>query len=769
MLYSFFFKTTFPFASFDHVGALSPSSRLGCLLMSDTEFFSRLDAVLVPLTKLCQHAINFNYRTVNYSGSLDGQAPLSSVGRPLTSSCDVMENESEQELGAMGDTLRRIAREECEGDVDGVAQWLEKLRQGRQIGEQCLGILQDLTSCLGSMRDVTRTVQEQSNSLSSNAAELIVRKARLEMVREELERMIEHFYHIDSLEREVDQATISVTSYRYPNLLQEMEEEMQFLMRNPLLLSTRPYMEKLSSAQRRAHQQLKDAIIASFCAAQIATTSAPAYQSAFRRYMKWDKEWDGVRRPLMTEPVDSLASLGNAPEDDPGSDCVAAESGVPALPLCGGADEVSVLYQMITRVLVEINEVFCTKLRENCSLRRMLEAHAPGSGLLDEDGDDLGGVDTFDAYREARVTIIGPLLRRWLEELCVVDAKGSSGDAHGTSRFVGRLVGLMKLALDQEVAVFGTVWLREDLIARFLPQLVSDISGEVYHVFRSHLLQVDELEELARTIEEIQRASSRQHNIAEIGGLLTKMLQDTQERLLFRTNLFLRHSIANCSLNREVALQFLAEDGPADGACIDSLKNCITLLQLLYPSLEFSVFSVFAEEAINCTVLQVQELSKIIAQQPIRHGAIKGNLCQLLHLLYLYQELSLIDENIIVVKKGIGLRLAQRRLEIVQSSRESKKDVDGEIKLCYERLSLMIFAEVSLPLTGIARKKPEEVEAAVQEARKRMSEQESLVALFIKDVTTQNNILRVVRARFDKVMEEAASVQQEANGDSGGK
>ncbi|EAN78030.1 hypothetical protein, conserved [Trypanosoma brucei brucei TREU927] len=717
-------------------------------MLTDAEFSRLLDISLAPLSKSFQHALPISYATGGPGVPLEGDPwcgrsfPSLSQRRSVSmgaasKGCDaVRRSVHEGDEIAAETVLRAVARTGCETAVEGLQQWLERARHGRQMGERCLRVLKGLVDCLDSMRGVTVAVQEQSNKLSSNASELMVRKARLEMVQEELQRMIKHFSHIDALVREVEQQTLSATSQRYSSILQEMEEEMQFLTCHPQFLSTKAYTTKLAAAYQQAYQCLKDAIIFSIRTAQNCTLSADVYRSIFYGNQQRHQEGQETVTPSVDTGSNPLVMLLQA--------------------VLGG--DMTSAHHLMAGMLASVDNVFCARLNEKASLRRLMEAHGGGRQPFEETNDD----DIFDTYRDARVLIIGPVLKNWLEMMCGTSG-GSVKEGNKTvPQFVGHLVGMMKLALEHEKEVFDGVWLREDFSARLFPQIVSDISGEEYHVFRSHLLQVDDLEVLAQTIEEIQRASAKQYSSAELSGLLTKMIQDTQERLVFRTSVFLRHSISQYTLTRDAAQQFLNHEASASDTYIPALTNCVTLLQLLYPSLEFPIFSVFAEEAINCTLLQVQELSKLVGQQAVEHAPLKGILCQLRHLLHLRDELSLIDENIIVVEKGIDLsKIALRRLEIVQSSRESKKDVESEIKLCTERAAQAILTAASSPLIGIARKAPGAVEPAVECARRLLADQEELLTIFITHASIRNAIMGPVRSRMDELLAEADTIRQQ--------
>ncbi|ORC93009.1 uncharacterized protein TM35_000023350 [Trypanosoma theileri] len=705
-------------------------------MLSDAEFTHRLDVALAPVTRSFQHAIPFYERMGDFGMTRTDSQVLAGSNTNTNNN----NNGMDREVAITDEALQCIARAECETSVEGLHQWLRRTQEGRQMGEECLNVLNSLSSCLASMRDVTGAVQEQSNHLSSNASALMVRKTKLEMVQEELQRMIRHFSRIEVLTHEAEQPTLSATSARYPSMLQEMEEEMQFLSRNAQFLSSKAYATKLAVAQQRAFQCLKDAIVESLSSAQTAAINSTVYREAFSTI----KQSTGID---VSTPISGGTTTSTVVEMEESPFDVNTSTPLPI----AGVNEISEIPKKASETLDRINTVFRNKLSEKASLRRMLEARG-GEGQPE---DEMHDGEILDVYRETRVAIVGPLLQNWLEAWC-----DDSNKKHQMTQLVTHLATLMKVALAREKEVFDDIWLREDFGARVFPQLVAGISDEVYHVFRSRLLQVDELEELAQSIEEIQRAIAKQDTIAELSGLFTKMIQDAQERLIFRTSVFLRQSIIRCTPSKAMVQGFCSNESIEEDIYIPALSNCVTLLRLLYPSLEFSVFSVFAEEAIHCTLMQVQELAKMMGQVRGEYSVLKGLMCQLRHLLHLREELSRIDENITVVEKRIDLsKIAQRRLEIVQSSRESKKDVESEIKHCCERIVQMLFTDVSTPLAGIARKKPEEIQIAVHTVEQKWSDQQKLLSVFIANASTREILLRPVRVRLDELLRETASIQ----------
>lgn len=331
---------------------------------------------------------------------------------------------------------------------------------------------------------------------------------------------------------------------------------------------------------------------------------------------------------------------------------------------------------------------------------------------------------------------------------------------------------LLEICLGAEKQVLDAVWVRGDFVNYVFPKLVSGLADELYHAFRSHLVRVDDLVELAQTVEHIQRVNLRQSSddgvVQELSRLWVRMIQDVQERMIFRTSVCLRVDVGRGHPTRQLVAQYTdvitAGAQLAEVPVVAGVRSAVRLLSLLYHTLEFSVFSVFAEEAVKTSLQLIKELGGMLAGQAaiapwaevVSYGA------QLMHLLYLRHELTRIDANITVVEKSLDLsKLArQRTFEIVQSSRESKTLVESEVQTCSTRLSQAVGQVVAAPLTGAARKSAAQVQAGLQDMVGLAAKGKYLMSLLVggQHQQTQVALCQAVDRRVAELTSEVAEM-----------
>lgn len=341
---------------------------------------------------------------------------------------------------------------------------------------------------------------------------------------------------------------------------------------------------------------------------------------------------------------------------------------------------------------------------------------------------------------------------------------------------------LLEVCFHEEKRVLDEVWLRPDFVSYVFPKLVGEITEVLYHAFRAHLVRVDDLEELAATVERIQVLNLRQANnpsvVEELSRLWVRMIQDVQERIIFRTSVCLRQDVGRGHPTKQLVAQYTAiitAGAMADqGALwIPGVQNAVYLLSLLYTTLEFSVFSVFAEEAVKTSLQLIKELGRMLSSQTsIAPWAEAMSLAaQLMHLLYVRNELTHIDANITVVEKSLDFaKLArQRKLEIVQSSKESKTTVEREVQACATRLSQCLCETVAKPMTGTRRMAASAVAAKMKEMEDVAAKGKYLVLLLIRPQhpPTQEALAQAVDRRVDELTHEVAEMHLSAEAGGG--
>ncbi|CBZ38619.1 hypothetical protein, conserved [Leishmania donovani] len=700
--------------------------------------------------------------------------------------------------------LHRSALRVVEEHVPDLLTWQARVQRGATQAGNCYQVLERVRSSVSAMQRVTESVQKQSDHLSHNASAMMVRKAKLELVRDALEQNLAHFTHIDDLCREAGNPFLKAGSARFSTLLQDIAKEMEFLCTNTQYKSAKPYAMKLAVAQQTVSATLKDAVRTSFRTMEAETLASPAFRAATQ-----------VLQEDSAIPSDSPLTRAST------SPSTVSMPATAAPPLQLRPHDVAGSFE---EFLAAVNDVFVKSGDSFTSLRRMAElrqggfgysgAEAFGEEMLTAGGRleaDPGMREVMNSYCEARVGVVVPLLRYWLTLWYYLDAQRNSqadakivgsvaaaaaavgakspadtgaarhqlsgvAEAHTLPQLAEHICGLLQRSLAAESDVLARLWLRDDIVSHLLPRLVPSIAEEVYYMFRSRLLCIDDVGELSRTVESIQRVSLLHNTGVQdsqvVSDLWVRMIQDTQERLVFRTSVYLRQTVSRCTPTREIASVYLrcgtdaytAEPAASTGDAaqtrmfyIPGVVHALKLLDWLYPTLEFSVFSVFAEEAVHHSLDLIRQLMRLMRQMDssdtLRDS--KAFLCQLAHLQHLQVTLSHVDANITVVEKHISLAaLRNRRLELEQSSRESKKEVEMDLLKCSEHLTTAMFALVTQPVSGAAKKSEAERIQLVSEMKGRAAGMERMIAFYVEHEETQQDLMHLLRERVAELAAE---------------
>ncbi|CCW60040.1 unnamed protein product [Phytomonas sp. EM1] len=500
--------------------------------------------------------------------------------------------------------------------------------------------------------------------------------------------------------------------------------------------------------------------------------------------------------------------------------------------------------------LRSINQLYLDSLNENALLRRMIETQKGFCYAGDQTfgGETLQRVETnfqlqeiLKAYQESRIELVSPLLQQCLKLCCHVDTTDASSlleetlqrltffetqpensvslstavphditkfnskmvdgrhtlaqnvSVYSLPRLVSYICVLLQVIIPLERDVLESLWMRDDFIAWLFPKMVSEMVDGLYRQFRSRLLRVDSITELCYTVEYIQKILTHQSmenpQLRELSELWVSMVQDTQERIVFRAGDCLRKEIACDPPTKELAKRYalageeekvtpgVTEPSPESLSkemfYLPGMLQSLGLLNLLYPAIEFSVFSVFAEEIIDRCLKLVQGVGKPVHNYCVSApadeslpslrdwGEVKASLCQLAHLLYLRQELAQIDAKIAVVDKSLDFaKLAtERKLEITQSSRESKTKVDAEVHTCATQVSRALQKTVAQPLTGATRMSAAAREKALENMEQAVTRAKQLLSWFISgDLILYERLLEGLEEGVRELREEVAEL-----------
>jgi hypothetical protein len=500
----------------------------------------------------------------------------------------------------------------------------------------------------------------------------------------------------------------------------------------------------------------------------------------------------------------------------------------------------------IEAALSLVNDVFFDKLRTVEPQLRLLEARCDASEA------EIFVNDVFAAYAENRGRIVAPVLSEYSgvdktrpaaparaspspNTPSATSAFGRAMNAHSASNtnpsgggeiaFIELLLDNLACCLTEERVLFDRVWLSDDVPTTGFESIANTVADAAYQHFRAALLRTDELEDLTAMCRSLIAFSTSAANaanaaaaatgvassIAFVGPVVKRMVQDAQERAVFRTSIYIRHKVAPFPYSGEMlwrqcltavhlhasgssaplpaaaaeqpppssssqpgstttasvptllvppatspapsAASPLISDGQGGGAATESLRlgsteslpslppatplspmtatepsvfvpleRCVQLLNMLYPAVTQGVFAVFADECVHAAVTNLLRAAKLIKQ----HGdlatagsargatgpaaAVAASLSTLYsrlflvrHLLRLREALTPFDVNFTIVEKGLNLSsLAERKLELFQRSRESKRDVETELRGACEGAIEVMSAVVAKPLRDAA-------------------------------------------------------------------
>ncbi|CUG06183.1 Hypothetical protein, putative [Bodo saltans] len=712
----------------------------------EDDFTLGLDVLVSNFGKRCRFAtplpvhLRAELRSAGYVDVLP-HASHSSPSRSTTNEGDrAQQRQREEQLTTQASEA--VAHDECVASVPHVNEWLHRVRHARAQGEAVLADVEALSGRLHSLCEISRAVKAQSDHLSANASTLMVRKAKLEHVQEALQHHIRKFTKVEDLVREAEHPLLSAASARFSLLLQEMEDIMGFLTENHSLKSAKPYAAKLALAQQRALVCLREAVCVTFQQAQAAVASSSEYTAVFRT---------PANIPLIATTSSHTNGQPLSTTRSTVSQVISSDGAEPG----GEADKLRAL-------LATINDSFTKHLDgAPASQRRLVEARCVS---VEE---DVHLSDILASYRECRTQLLFPILRDWLESA----AASQNGAVVNLGSYAAIVCSFLADAILEEQSLYDTIWLRED-ICRSWDALAREIGEELYHCFRARLLQTDDLEDLSEVVRALQQCSQLHASAAaaspEFAMLVKRMVQDTQERIVFRVSVYLRSVIASRRVGadeprtilqsllpkknatEELAPEMAEDIIEAEGGLPDhhpGLEACFRFLNMLYPAVERPVFGVFADECIHVTLTFLSKLVKSIQQQshvtPI--ASLLGSLYHLRHLLLLRETVTRYEVNLSTESKNLDLTLlVQRKMEIVQSSREARKDIESDMKnVCEDIINAFVKDIVKTIRMGSAL-------PPIDEAFRLVEDADRLMARFITSSSTRGVLLRPIQARVEE-------------------
>eukprot|EP00672_Neobodo_designis_P012761 CAMPEP_0174880728 /NCGR_PEP_ID=MMETSP1114-20130205/83905_1 /TAXON_ID=312471 /ORGANISM="Neobodo designis, Strain CCAP 1951/1" /LENGTH=906 /DNA_ID=CAMNT_0016116121 /DNA_START=36 /DNA_END=2757 /DNA_ORIENTATION=- len=413
--------------------------------------------------------------------------------------------------------MRAVAEARCLTKVPRLSAWFERVDGAVQAADAAEERVEAIKCRVDTLADITSKVHGHSDALSANASALMARKARLERTLSAIAAAMRHFNLVDELMTKVSLPDLDATASDFPTLLSQLEDTAVYLSRVQHYKSAKTYSSRLSMAYQRAMMALRDCIVTKVQAAAADVIASREYSSLFR---------DAKNAPHV-----GVAAMNSE----------ASESEIARPASLRGA-------------LERVNALFWAKLSELEPQLRLLEARCDASEA------EMFVNDCFDAYGDQRARLVTPLLNEYTAaaDSTEEDREGPGGVEAANIRLLLRNVAT---ALAEERQLFDTVWLSEDVPSGAFDGIAAEVADAAYQRFRAALLRTDELEELAAMcaalVEYIGNSNAGDNaraqatperklapELSRAAPVVVRMLQDAQERIVFRTSIFIRHKVA---------------------------------------------------------------------------------------------------------------------------------------------------------------------------------------------------------------------------------
>ena len=236
--------------------------------------------------------------------------------------------------------------------------------------------------------------------------------------------------------------------------------------------------------------------------------------------------------------------------------------------------------------------------------------------------------------------------------------------------------------------------------AKRISALIKDLCELLYSYLRPFVIQTSSMQTLCDVIHilqaEIQEHLTTKHeddqdenvgansNIPEFDRTIVRIIEDAQERLVFRTQIHLRdevqfYEITEQDLNYYARLKKLNESAPGEDLQNESqneitrysdwspiLEKTLSVLSKVYPVLNHSVFEFLAYEAVSCCVSSSVEMARRLAQKT---SSIHGHLFLIKHLLILREQISPFDVDFSITATTLDFgHMTQYLGDLVSSS-----------------------------------------------------------------------------------------------------
>ncbi|EEF46200.1 conserved hypothetical protein [Ricinus communis] len=280
-----------------------------------------------------------------------------------------------------------------------------------------------------------------------------------------------------------------------------------------------------------------------------------------------------------------------------------------------------------------------------------------------------------------------------------------------------------------------------------LAPLIDPLSTYLYDTLRPKLIHETNVDLLCELVDILkvevlgEQLSRRSESLAGLRPTLERILADIHERLTFRARTHIRDEIANyipsdedldypAKLERSAEMKSETTSVEETSELIKTwyppLEKTVSCLSKLYRSLESSVFTGLAQEAVEFCSLSIQKASKLIAK---RATAMDGQLFLIKHLLILREQIAPFDIEFSVTYKELDFSHLLEHLRrilrgqtslfdwsrssslartlsprVLESQVDAKKELEKSLKATCEEFIMSVTKLVVDPMLSFATK-----------------------------------------------------------------
>ncbi|XP_036328076.1 conserved oligomeric Golgi complex subunit 3-like [Rhagoletis pomonella] len=519
------------------------------------------------------------------------------------------------------------------------AHHYQYLQQLEQRDAECGEISEQINSAMGQLKSLNseyETVSQKTSALNTASEKLTEEQKRLQKLGDEIQRRLHYFSQVELLHQRLQSPTLSVASEAFRDCLDRIDECLEYLRANPKFKDAGAYTAKYKYCLSKAVTLIKNYTQVAMSQATAATLHPK--QSHF----------------AMLQSTTSTAIEG----EKKANTITASTSPDAAFALYYGK------YQTAAVKIKRVAQLVESRLERSVEYEQLL-------------------AEMHQNYLNERATIMSPAVNKAIQEL----KAAHKGDHCALTRSACSF--LVHVCQDEQRLFFQFFARGSDQLTTYLEGLCTIL----YDTMRPFIIHINHLETLAE-ICSILRIEMLEEHVQQNPGALeafantaNQLLQDVQERLVFRAHLYLQSDILNynpsagdlaypdklemmesialslqepqhmrrydsrSSLNSSISSAIETESvdtayrarninsSPADlhGMWYPTVRRTLVCLSRLYRCVDRPIFQGLSQEALK---LCIQSVSAAASKISTAKTPIDGELFEIKHLLILREQIA---------------------------------------------------------------------------------------------------------------------------------